>query len=57
MSEEFLEHTLKSGKIVTISKTKYGYEVDMWQNNGENRWNRSFANEADAMKEFNRWKD
>lgn len=53
--EQMNGKTLKSGEICTIAKTKNGYDVDMWDKDGNNRWHRFYVNEKDALVEYNRW--
>ena len=55
MIDELLEKKLPSGEIVTLDKYLNEWIVDMWDENNENRWNRSFSTYIQAKVEFDRW--
>lgn len=54
--EEMTEKTLKSGETITIAKIKGGYDVDCWDKDGNNRWNRFYTDAVEAQTEYDRWK-
>lgn len=51
------EYTRKNGEVMTIARYRNGYDVDQWDANGNNRWHKYFNVEADALAEYNRWRD
>lgn len=55
--EEMAEKTLASGEVITISPVYkgYGYDVDCWDKDGNNRWTKWFPILPEAMREYNRW--
>lgn len=57
--EEMAEKTLASGETLTIACSitsgKYIYDVDCWDKDGNNRWNRLFKDKAEAQAEYDRW--
>lgn len=53
--EEMAEKTLKSGEVITLHIEKGIYQVDCWDENGDNKWNRQYKDYDKALAEFNRW--
>jgi hypothetical protein len=54
---EIESYKRKDDREVTLSHLDGRWFVDMWKPDGSNLWNRAFANEDNARKEFNHWRD
>lgn len=54
--EEMIEKTLASGETITLARAKNGYDIDCWDNDGNNRWNVFFTDYNKAKIEYDRWK-
>lgn len=56
MQQQIKEKQLKSGGSVTMTyHNAYGYEVDCWDEEGNNRWNRAFSAREKAEAEYGKW--
>lgn len=53
--EQLLEKTMKSGEIMTLAPYLRGFDVDQWDSNGNNRWNRFYKTYEEAKAEYDRW--
>lgn len=52
-----LEKTMSSGEVMTLSSvpSEGWYDVDQWDVDGNNRWNRVYRTYAEAKAEYDRW--
>jgi hypothetical protein len=53
--EEMAEKTMASGEIMTLARTKGGFDVDQWGKDGNNRWHRFYKTIEEAQAEYNKW--